>query len=301
MHLPEFVLLVLATIAAIAAGLAVLASKYSIARVLFWIAGVSFWSLGVLWSVSSEGYSLPTQLIVSGVVGAIAAVGLTWALWEIREKEKSEKPQVRESLFQDAAAQTNAQRGPTLEATGGGRINAQDATIPGDLPFQFGKADTGGIIDMPGINVTRQSDGSFSIQSSGKPINRGFPAPTGEFRSFTDAELRQRAKAIAYDLRSFQKRFWAELQALPRDSKTGIDENIARPFSETWKLEYETKHINEAHSLVSEYLARGHAVKPSNDMESTGGLMLFYKSFAGPDAALRVAAFLDRLAGERQN
>jgi hypothetical protein len=93
MHLPEFVLLVLATIAAIAAGLAVLASKYSIARVLFWIAAASFGSLGVLWSASSEGYSLKIQLLVAGIVGAIAAVGITWALWEIREKETAEKAQ----------------------------------------------------------------------------------------------------------------------------------------------------------------------------------------------------------------
>ncbi|WP_316224631.1 MULTISPECIES: hypothetical protein [unclassified Bradyrhizobium] len=91
MHLPEFGLLVLTTIAAIAAGLAMLASKYSIARVLLWIAGLSFGSLGVLWSASSEGYSLPTQLIVAGAVGAVAAVGLTWAIWEIRLKEKAEQ------------------------------------------------------------------------------------------------------------------------------------------------------------------------------------------------------------------
>jgi hypothetical protein len=90
MRLPEFVLLVAATVAAIAAGLAVVASKYGIARALFWIAALSFGSLGVMWSASSEGYSLPTQLIVSAIIGAIAAAGLTWGLWEINEKETTE-------------------------------------------------------------------------------------------------------------------------------------------------------------------------------------------------------------------
>src|SRR4051812_34410755 len=91
MHLPEFILLVTTTVAAIVAGLAVYASKYSIARVLFWIAALSVGSLGVMWSATSHGYSLPTQLLVSATIGALAAAGLTWVLWEVRMKEKTEK------------------------------------------------------------------------------------------------------------------------------------------------------------------------------------------------------------------
>ena len=44
MHLPDFVLLVIGALAAIAAGLAVLTSNYRVARVLFWIAALSFGS-----------------------------------------------------------------------------------------------------------------------------------------------------------------------------------------------------------------------------------------------------------------
>ena len=90
MHLSDFVLLVVGTLAAIAAGLAVVASNYSVARVLSWISALSFGSVGVVWSATSEGYSLPTQLFVSAIIGAVAAAGLTWALWEIRGKESKE-------------------------------------------------------------------------------------------------------------------------------------------------------------------------------------------------------------------
>jgi len=91
MHLPEFVLLVIATLATLAAGLAVLASNFRVARILFWIAALSFGSLGVLWSATSQGYALPTQLAVSAIIGAVAAAGLTWVLWEIKGKENVER------------------------------------------------------------------------------------------------------------------------------------------------------------------------------------------------------------------
>jgi hypothetical protein len=84
MHLPEFALLLIATVAAIAAGLAMVASNYRAARVLFWIAALSFGSLGIVWSQQSHGYSLATQMIVAAVCAAIAAAALVWGLDEIR-------------------------------------------------------------------------------------------------------------------------------------------------------------------------------------------------------------------------
>jgi hypothetical protein len=84
MHLPEFVLLLIATVAAIAAGLAMVASNYRVARVLFWIAALSFGSLGLVWSQQSHGYSLATQMIVAAVCAGIAAATLVWGLDEIR-------------------------------------------------------------------------------------------------------------------------------------------------------------------------------------------------------------------------
>jgi hypothetical protein len=183
-----------------------------------------------------------------------------------------------------------------LEANTGGRINAEGATIPGDLPFQFGKAESGGIIHMPGLNATRQPDGTILIKPGATPTNQAFPPPTGEFKNLSEHQIKQRAQGIAAGLRGFQERFTADWKKLPvgRDGHpTDADFNA---FSEKWKIEYEAKYIHEAHSLVSEYLARGHQITPDDRMAGMGGTMLFYKSFAGPIAALQVAAFLDYLA-----
>lgn len=53
-------------------------------RVLFWAAALSFGSSGIVWSATSEGYSLVTQMAVAAIAAAIAAAGLTWGLAEIR-------------------------------------------------------------------------------------------------------------------------------------------------------------------------------------------------------------------------
>src|ERR1700730_10943750 len=91
MHLPEFILLVVATLAAIAAGLAVVASNFRVANALFWIAALSFGSLGIVWSLQSQGYSLATQMTVSAVCAAIAAAGLVWGLSEVRGRAEAEE------------------------------------------------------------------------------------------------------------------------------------------------------------------------------------------------------------------
>jgi hypothetical protein len=228
-------------------------------------------------------------MTVAALVAAIAAAGLVWGLAEIRGQ--AEAPPERKP-------ETTAIRGPTLEANTGGIINAQGATIPGDLPFQFGKVTMGGLIDMPGIKVTRKDDGTFSVQPSGEPINRAFPHPTGEFQGFGDDQLRQKARSLAEDLRDFQQRFEIEFRALPRSPKTGVADADFQPFYEKWRLEFQGKYINEAHSLASEYLSRGHEITARDRTESSGGVTVLYKSFAGFDAASRAAAFLDCIASD---
>jgi hypothetical protein len=294
MHLPEFVLLVLATIAAIAAGLAVLASRFGIARVLFWVAALSFWSLGVLWSATSKGYSLPTQMIVAGIIGGIAAAGLAFVLWEIREKEKIEEQ--RTSQAAEVPTPTPAQpamRGPTLEATRNSTIDATGAVIPGDLPFQLGKADDRSVIDMAGINVTRKDDGTITITPGNVP--KAFPPPTGEFSSLSNAELKERARAISSDLRALQRRFEEDARKLTRLPQGGIEDHEFKAFSEKYYSEYQEGFAKGALSIASELLARlGTATATSRGARSGGG-MLLYGAFAGPTPASDVAEFLDSL------
>jgi hypothetical protein len=87
MHLSEFVLLVIATVAAIAAGLAVVASNYRAARVLFYIAALSFGSMGVVWALNSDT-SLVKQMAVAFVVAGTGAAGLVYGLWEAENAQK---------------------------------------------------------------------------------------------------------------------------------------------------------------------------------------------------------------------
>jgi hypothetical protein len=137
MRLSDFVLLVVGTLAAIAAGLAVLASNYRVARILFWIAALSFGSMGVVWSATSESYSLSTQMIVSAIIGAIAAAGLTWALWEIRGKESADRRKSESASQAPIAAQPQGGRG------GSGEIFGNNGTIIGGKGGKVGRGGAG--------------------------------------------------------------------------------------------------------------------------------------------------------------
>jgi hypothetical protein len=151
MQLPEFVLLVIATVAAISAGLAMLASKYSVARVLFGIAALSFWSMGVVWSATSTGYNLSTQMIVSAIIGALAAAGFTWVLWEIRTKEAKEARTVTEAEDIEAvcdrtlavAEGTSEVLFRRLEMSAPFRVGGQYKTQSGDVVTFVGVANEG--------------------------------------------------------------------------------------------------------------------------------------------------------------
>jgi hypothetical protein len=264
--------------------------EFKISRICALAAATLFLIKLALWG--SEDLTAARIAIVA-LLGALIAVSTAFALHWINKKEKTTVVVTAEAKPESVPA-----RGPTLEANTGGRINAEGATIPGDLPFQFGKAETGGIIDMPGINVIRQNDGSLSIQPSSKPANRVFLPPTGEFKDLSEAQIAHKLRVTAGELREFQKRYEAAWRALPRSPETGVENSVFQPFAEQWKLEYETKYINEAYSLVSESLARGLTITAHDQTESAGGTMLFYKAFAGPRPALEVAAFLDRVASE---
>jgi hypothetical protein len=252
MHLPEFVLLVLATIAAIAAGLAVLASKYSIARVLFWIAGVSFWSLGVLWSVSSEGYSLQTQLLVSGVVGAIAAVGLSWTLWEIREKEKAEQPKLESVSHHPTAEQKEEQQGQG-GGGGGGEIFGNNGTIIGGRGGNVGSGGIGRGGDGGGGVI--HGDGGKIIGGEGGSVdgtNIWFPPAQSGFIQYLESQGQTPDFNVQYPGAGGASGGWLERQQVIvkiREEffrKAGHEAKIKSSKIEDVPLNYINKKLEEA-------------------------------------------------------
>ncbi|MBV9985459.1 hypothetical protein [Bradyrhizobium sp.] len=197
-----------------------------------------------------------------------------------------------------AAALASTLRGPTLEAIGNSKIDATGAIIPGDLPFQFGKAADHSIIDMAGTTVTRQADGSILVMPGAIPVSRAFSAPTGEFSSFSDARLRERETAIAVGLRELQTRYDAEIQSLPKlplDRRREM-ERLYKPVLDKYWTEYSAKLLDPAVSVASEMMSRIEAATPGTRFQHPGAMLLYHRAFAGVGPALLVADFLDGLA-----
>lgn len=170
---------------------------------VFWLVIIGPILIGLaapIWYGSSKTFGLWTGF--AGTVLLLLAGSLQWqqAIWQSQAFEQSTQ---RGGAI--APASTQPVRGPTLEATNKSKIDATGAQIPGDLPFQFGRADNNSLIDMPGITVTK-TDKGYTVVPSGN-VNRQFPAPTGEFASMSVPELRHHIEITVGDLREFQDEF----------------------------------------------------------------------------------------------
>jgi hypothetical protein len=110
MHLTDFIVAGQFAFAGITAGLGfvVLAPpipNHRAARVLFWLGALSFGSMGIVWALTSEDYSLRTQMLVAAICAAIAAAGLVWGLRQVNVQlntpERSGSPSVAPSTAGD--------------------------------------------------------------------------------------------------------------------------------------------------------------------------------------------------------
>ena len=97
MHLPDFIIAGQGLFASIAVGvgwamLAIPSPNYQPVRVLFWLASLSFGTIGIVWAMTSEGYSVSTQMTVAAICAAVAAAGLVWGLRQIPTSAGSTAP-----------------------------------------------------------------------------------------------------------------------------------------------------------------------------------------------------------------
>jgi hypothetical protein len=169
MHLPEFTLLAIATVAAIAAGfgvgmLALGRPRFGVVRVLFWISALTFWSLGIVWAATSS-QPLSIQMMVAGAIGAIAAAGIAWGLWEVRTQEKvaDESTQTEASKL---VSQAQFAKVAELEQFLGGK-DEMDLRIAFDLPNILQKNIATQVIRIGFIKSGREKEFLYSNFTDG--------------------------------------------------------------------------------------------------------------------------------------
>jgi hypothetical protein len=83
----DFIITTIFTAASILAGwgytvMVTPGSNARVARVMFWISAIGFGTLGAVWAANQE-HLTAMNLSIAGVVGAVAAIALTWVLWQV--------------------------------------------------------------------------------------------------------------------------------------------------------------------------------------------------------------------------
>jgi hypothetical protein len=255
---------------------------YRVAKRCAWAAAILLGSIAIVWGLTTTE-SAWIRIPGVGIVGLLAAISLTEALRFIKVRE-----------FPPAVEARAVPRGPTLEATNRSAIDASGATIPGDLPFQFGNADNNSIIEMPGIVVTKNGDGSMSI-SPGHNVSREFPAPTGEFATMPIPELRKSLNSTATDLRhlqdDFSKEFSTAIKSLPDHSQVEV-------VSTKYVNLYEERFSKTALSLASAALSKIGSIDGADmpRQAQLGGSVVYFAKFVGPMPGQEAAGFLEYLS-----
>lgn len=227
----------------------------------------------------------PLFLILAGL--AFMAGGV---FWHIQQRPTESIP---ERL--PATTGTVPERGPTLEADSNAGINAAGAVIPGDLPFQFGKASTGGFINMPGIQVTRKDDGIITVTPGKSEIT--LPPPPDELVWLGNEELKSRLRATANDLRSLQQEYSAQTA---EDIKSLPNQEPLKNTIEKYIGIYKDKYADAVQGLAAAALNRiGTIQQPDiSRAAKSGGSLVYSKQFAGPMPGNDIAEFLELLVSK---
>jgi hypothetical protein len=191
--------------------------------------------------------------------------------------------------------QTAAGRGPTLEAIDHSVIDATGATIPGDLSFQFGRAEGHSLIAMPGVTVTKNDDGTYSVIPPAQ-TNLSFPAPDGRFSKLSNLDLKKEAALISAEFRQAQGEFIAAYQAVKRDEKGQISNQDWQAFSEPLDNKYRADLVPMGFSIVCELLNRTAGnLQLSDGKIRIGAQDMYYRQVASAGHADKVADFIDFL------
>jgi hypothetical protein len=198
------------------------------------------------------------KVLINAAIAAVVVGGISYGLEWIRKKEAA--------LSSETPTAQPSSRGPTLEATNNSTIDATGATIPGDLPFQFGRADKDSLIAMPGIQVTKTENG-WEIRPP-ENINVQFPPPPANYASIPTPQLRRELQSTANELRVFQTQYTADFrQAVSDTAKLDV-------VMGTYRADYEKKFSELSLSLASAALSRIGTLKLPKSANSGGRLCI---------------------------
>jgi hypothetical protein len=129
----------------------------------FWLSAFGFANLGVIWGIwgADPMQTLPVRLMIAGITGALAAIAVTWALWQIRDQLGDARSATAEFLGPGGAGGKARVFGNRSGAEGG--IGGKGGVGPGG---------PGGDAEVTGNNsFARGGDGG----NAGQPDGRGGP------------------------------------------------------------------------------------------------------------------------------
>jgi hypothetical protein len=185
-------------------------------------------------------------------------------------------------------APADKSRGPTLEATNHSTISARGATIPGDLPFQVGRADNNSLIEMSGANFTRNPDGSITVTPGSRDFQ--FPPPTGEFAKLSTPELRKRLALTATELQGVQKQFDQDFESALRAPDKSVN-NVSDKYRPIFE-----RYADLSFSLASAAMGKIGSLSSIPNEAMQGSILVYHRKFAGPKPAQDAANFLNFLS-----
>ena len=215
-----------------------------------------------------------------------------WYFWpKPGDKPMADQRDTNMHAVSKAAPTETGQRGPTLEATRSSKIDAAGATLPGDLPFQFAKADDNSLIDMPGIIVTKDDKGIIHVTPPSNTM-RVFPPPTGEFSNFSAIDLINKTTETAADLRKLQSDFDREFF---EPDRKWPDDKKARLIYDKYNNIFRDNLAKSSISIISEILSRIASVEIPAE-EAHGSTIILHGILVGPNPALAAAAFLEAIS-----
>jgi hypothetical protein len=226
------------------------------------VARRSIWVAAILFGSVAVVWSLSTVESAWIKISAVAIVGMIVAIYltEALLIKNRKFPTQSNSVASDAAAQ------PTLEITNKSAIDASRATIPGDLT---------------------KTDNGWQT----KP-HLQFPAAPTRFTLMSTPELKRQLHYTAHDLQRIQDQFTTEI------GKAGPDRTSA--VLKKYTTMYEEQFSTLAFSLASAALPRIGMLSNVPRRATSGGQLLYYKTFPGPTSAGDIATFVDLLSSRLQ-